>query len=328
MTPADTNPASSNRGDKPSARGVVRRVVGVLVVLALAGYAALGIYVVGPDERGVVRRFGKIVRRNVTPGIGYAFPWPIDRVDTPTTTEVRRVTVGLDPKDAEAIAMGDLAAISRSRESDMLTGDENILKVTMVVQYKIGDAAQYLTGVDDPDELVRTTVLAILVDLLGSLSVDDALTIAKGAMQTQTSLLAQQRLDAYGCGVIIVASDLQAVDPPLAVLDAFKDVASAKKDQERLRDQAVAYRNSILPQARGRAEEIVQEAEGYRLSLVNRARGKADRFLAILEEYTKAPEITRERLLLQTMEEILPKMKTYILDSKPNEPVTRIRLVE
>ena len=299
-----------------------------MLLIAVLAYLASGIYVVQPEERGLVRRFGRIAQSDVQPGIHLAFPWPIDRVDKPRTTEVRRVSVGLSPEDAEAIAMGDIAAISRTLDTDILTGDENILKATMVVQYHIADVADDLTGVDDPDRLVRTTVLAILVDLLGGLSVDDALTVAKGPLQTQVALRAQERLDEYGCGVRVLSTDLAAVDPPLAVIDAFKDVASAKKDCERSRDMAIAFRNSLLPQARGQAAEMTEEAEGYRARRINQTRGRADRFLAQLEAYRQAPEVTRDRLRLQTFDRILPRIKTYILDHKPGEPASRLRLVE
>jgi membrane protease subunit HflK len=198
----------------------------------------------------------------------------------------------------------------------------------MVVQYYIADVADYLTGVDDPDLLVQTTVLAILVDLLGGLSVDDALTVAKGPLQTQVALRAQERLDEYGCGVKVLSTDLAAVDPPLAVIDAFKDVASAKKDRERSRDEAITFRNSLLPQARGMAVEKIQEAQGYYTTRIQGARGRADRFLAQLQAYQQAPEVTRDRLRLQTFDRILPNIKTYILDNKPGEPPSRLRLVE
>jgi membrane protease subunit HflK len=314
-----------------TASGVARatRHVGwILLVLAVIAYFCSGIYVVQPDERGLVRRFGRIVERNVLPGIHFAFPWPIDRVDKPKTTEVRRVTVGLSPEDAEAIAMGDIAAITRTLDTDILTGDENILKATMVVQYHIADVAQYLTGTAEPDALVASAVLAILIDQLGGLTVDDALTIAKGPLQTQVALLAQQRLDEYGAGVKILSTDLAAVDPPLAVIDAFKDVASAKKDSERSRDTAIAFRNQLLPNARGMAAERIAQAEGYHTTRVDQARGRADRFLAQLAEYRLAKEVTRDRLRLQTFDRILPKIKTYILDNRPNEPPSRLRLVE
>ena len=328
MTNAPTSsPAGLPAGPQPIGR-LTRRLGWVALLIGVMAYLCSGIYVVQPEERGLVRRFGKIVERNVQPGIHLAFPWPIDRVDKPKTTEVRRVTVGLSPEDAEAIAMGDIAAISRTLETDILTGDENILKATMVVQYHIADVADYLTGVDDPDRLVRTAVLAILVDLLGGLSVDDALTVAKGPLQTQVALRAQERLDEYGCGIKVVSTDLAAVDPPLAVIDAFKDVASAKKDCERSRDEAITYRNSLLPQARGMAVEKTQEAQGYYTTRIQGARGRADRFLAQLQAYQQAPEVTRDRLRLQTFDRILPNIKTYILDTKPGEPASRLRLVE
>ena len=307
---------------------VVRRILGALSAIGLVAYVASGTYIVQPDERAVVRRFGGIVARNVRPGIHWAFPWPIDQVDKPRTTEVRRVIVGLAPEEADEIRLGNIAAITRALETDVLTGDENILKSTMVVQYQISDAAQFLFGTANPNELVRMTVAAVFADLIGGLTVDDALTVGKTLLQSQTLIRAQQRLDEYGCGVSLLSTDLTDVSPPLAVLDSFNDVASAKKDRERSRDQAVAFRNTILPQARGAAAQRVQQAEAYKLRRVNHATGQADRFVAKYEAYRENPVVTRDRIRLEYFERILPRMRTYILDGNPDEPVTRLRLVE
>ena len=299
-------------------------------VCALAVYLASGFYFVQPDERGVVRRFGKIPhgKRAVEPGLHYAMPWPVCRVDCPKTTEVRRIHVGLRPDQREAIARGEPTALADSPATDVLTGDNNILKISMIVQYQVSDAAAYLTATRQPDALVRNAVEGIVVQTLATLPVDQALTTGKVRLQEQAVRQAQARLEEYGCGVRLVGARLESIEPPAAVADAFKDVVSAKKDGERLVDQATGEANAILPQARGEAVRTVREAEAYGLSRVGRARGESDRFLSLLAEYRKAPRVTRDRLRLQAFERILPRVRVRVLDDKPDDPPTHLRIIE
>ncbi|UCG16472.1 MAG: FtsH protease activity modulator HflK [Phycisphaerales bacterium] len=300
-----------------------------LVLGAVTVYLASGFYFVRPEERAVVRWFGRIPdgRREVEPGLHYAPPWPTCRIDK-LTIEVRRVYVGLLPEQREAITRGDIAAITASPASDMLTGDNNILKVTMVVQYRVSDPAAYLTGSADPDGLVRNTVQAALVQTLAALPVDKALTTAKVRLQNETVRQAQTLLNEYGCGVRLAGARLNVIDPPHAVADAFNEVLSAKKDGERVVDEALAQANTILPRARGQAARITQEAEAYRVSNVNRARGDADRFVSVLAEYVKAPRVTRDRLWLQTFETVLPRVRVYVLDNREGEAPANIKIID
>ncbi|MBN2447989.1 MAG: hypothetical protein JXO22_14755, partial [Phycisphaerae bacterium] len=193
------------------------------VIVLLAAYAASGFYFIQPEELGVVRWFGRAPEwsRRVPPGLHYALPWPFCRVDQPTTSEVRRVYVGLLPERREAIARGEVASLTASPVSDMLTGDVNILKITMVVQYQVIDPAAYLFVAEDPDKLVRDTVQAELIDALAVLPVDAALTVAKSELQRLTRERAQAVLERYGCGVLLTDTTLEAIDPPRAIIAAF-----------------------------------------------------------------------------------------------------------
>lgn len=304
-------------------------LIGAGLLLAVV-YFASGVYFVQPDERGVVRWFGRVPQayRKVPPGLHYALPRPFCRVDRPKTTEVRRVYVGLMPEQREAIARGGLEAMTASRISDTLTGDVNILKVTMVVQYQVFDAARYLFGAVDPDRLVGSTVQGVFIDLLAGLPVDEALTIAKTKLQADTLSQAQELLDRYGCGVRLVGANLESIEPPLAILPAFQDVVSAKKDGERAVERAAAESNRILPRARGEAAKTREEAEAYRQARVSRARGESARFRSVLAEYSKNPEVFERRVLLQTLEAVLPKVRTYVLDYETGDPPTRVRIIE
>jgi membrane protease subunit HflK len=266
----------------------------------------------------------------VGPGLHYAPPWPVCRVDVPKTTVFRRVLVGMPLDLREAIAGGETWAMRASPASDVFTGDVNILKVTMAVQYQVVDPVAYLLAAEDPDELVRVTVQGVLVEKSAELPVDRALTAAKAQLEHDTHQHAQELLDAYGCGVRLVPqlTNLESIEPPRAVIDAFKDVVSAKKDGERTVDDAIAEANRILPQARGDAAQILEEAQAYYQVRVKRAHGEAQSFLSLLAEYWQAPAVTADRLRLQTFEKALAKVRKVIIDNKPGEMPARIRIID
>ena len=276
-----------------------------IVGIALVIWLLTGIYVVGPDEVGVVRTFGKFTRIAQS-GLNYHLPYPIEVVDTPKVMEVKRIEIGF-----RSVGKNQFRTVEN--ESLMLTGDENIVDAELIVQYKIKNAADYLFNFVRPVVTVREASEATLRTVIGRHNIDQALTMGKLQIQEESKELLQSILDKYKTGIQVVAVQLQDVSPPKQVIAAFKDVASAKEDKNRMINQAEGYRNDIIPKARGEAEALIRAAEGYREARIKRAEGDVARFKAILKEYRKAKDITRKRMYLETMEEILPGIQKYIV---------------
>ena len=281
----------------------------------LAGLAFLwllsGIYIVDPDEQGVVRRFGKMVRV-VGPGPHWHLPFPIERVDTPKVTEIRRIELGF-----RTVHPGPPARyVDVPEEALMLTGDENIVHCEVVVQYKIKDAPKYLFNVRGQRELVKDASEAALRQVVGRHKIDEVLTEKKLEIQQEIQDKLQELMDLYDAGISIVLVKFQDVRAPKEVDAAFKDVASAREDRERLVKEAEAYRNDVLPKARGQAEKLIKEAQAYKIERIQRAKGDVARFLAVLREYQKAKKVTRDRLYIETMERVLPRVRKYIVEGK------------
>ncbi|MEW6272838.1 MAG: FtsH protease activity modulator HflK [Thermodesulfobacteriota bacterium] len=290
------------------------------VAIGLALYLASGFFIVAPDQRGIVLRFGEVVRE-VGPGPGYHLPWPIETVLKPEVTRIRKEEFGFRTLDVGPPA--------RFRDVDqealMLTGDENIVKLQFIVQYRVKPepeaATDFLFNVRDPVDTVRSAAEAAMRQVIGSNAIDDALTDDRERIQDEAQAQLQQILDQYDSGLQVETVKLQDVDPPDQVSDAFKDVISAQQDRERMINEARGYANDVVPKARGKAAQIVNEADGYRLAKVQEASGAAERFVALQEEYAKAPDVTRLRLYLETMEEILPRMDKILIDQQAGEKV-------
>ena len=270
----------------------------ILLLVVGAWFVLSAFYVVGPDEEGVVRRFGKWVRTEPS-GLHFKFPYPIEKVDLPKVTQVQEISVGRILKEAK-----------------MLTGDENILLVEVRVQYKIKDAAQYLFNVRNVEETIKDATESALRQTIGSHPIDDPLTEKKAEIMDEIQLSLQKMLDHYKCGIDVWQVQLQDVNPPQEVDFAFKDVQSAKEEKEQLINEALGYQNDIIPKARGGAEKLIREAEAYREERIKRAEGDASKFLSVLVEYRKAKKVTEKRLYLETMEQILPGIEKVILEEK------------
>ncbi|MBC8215282.1 MAG: FtsH protease activity modulator HflK [Candidatus Marinimicrobia bacterium] len=281
-----------------------------IVGIALVLWLLTGVYSVGPDEVGVVRTFGK-VSRVVQSGLRYHFPYPIEMVSTPKVTEVKRIEIGF-----RTLRNGQVRSVEK--ESLMLTGDENIVDAEMIVQYKIKDPTAYLFNFVKHELTVLEASEASLRTVVGRHGIDEALTSGKFMIQEETKELVQEILDKYETGIFIVAVQLQDVSPPKQVLSAFKDVASAKEDKNRMINQAEGYRNDIIPKARGEAQAMIREAEGFSEARMKRAEGDVAKFVKMLKEYKKAKDITKKRLYLETMEEILPGIEKYIVPDGEN----------
>ena len=267
-----------------------------------------GIYIVGPDEVGVVRTFGEFTRVTQS-GLNWKFPAPIETANTPKVTEVKRIEIGF-----RSLKNGQYRTVEK--ESLMLTGDENIVDAEMIVQYKIKDPVSYLFNIVEPELTVRQAAEASLRTVVGRNKIDETLTTGKFAIQEETKLQLQVILNKYESGIHVVAVQLQDVSPPKEVIGAFKDVASAKEDKNRMVNQAEGYRNDVIPKARGEAEAMIRDAEGFRDSRVKRAEGDAAKFTTILKEYNKAKTITEKRLYLETMEKVLPDVEKIIVPDK------------
>tara|TARA_Y200000002_G_scaffold87934_1_gene70228 strand:+ start:3811 stop:4782 length:972 start_codon:yes stop_codon:yes gene_type:complete len=278
-------------------------LIGILVVWLLTG-----IYIVGPDEVGVIRTFGEYTRVTQS-GLNWKFPSPIETANTPKVTEVKRIEFGF-----RSLKNGQYRTVEK--ESLMLTGDENIVDAEMIVQYKIKDPVQYLFNIVEPELTVREAAEASLRTVVGRNKIDETLTTGKFTIQEETKIQLQNILDKYESGIHVVAVQLQDVSPPKEVIGAFKDVASAKEDKNRMINQAEGYRNDVIPKARGEAEAMIRDAEGFKESRVKRAEGDATKFTTILKEYNKAKSITEKRLYLETMEKVLPGIEKIIIPDK------------
>jgi len=273
-----------------------------------------GIYIIAPDEQGVVRQFGKAVR--VTePGPHWHWPMPVEQVDKVKVKKVWRIEVGFRTVSAGPPARYNFIP----KESLMLTGDEQIVDTQITVQYQISDPTKFLFNVrrleDESGALTDASEVA-LRQVVGQRPIDDVLIGEKLQVETDIAETLQKIVDRYDSGVKIVVVKLQTVRPPKEVEKAFSDVVSAKEDKERLVKEAEGYSKDILPKARGEAASLIKGAEAYKEERTKRAQGDADRFLAVLAEYEKARDVTRKRLYLETMEKVLPGIRKFIIDSE------------
>ena len=273
--------------------------IGVLliVIVLLAVWLLSGFYRVQTDEQGVVLRFGERVG-TTTPGLNYHLPYPIETVETPKVTRVNRVEVGF--RSAE--------------EALMLTGDENIVDINFVVFWIIKDAGDYLFNVREPERSVKAASESVMREIVGQTPIAAALAEGRGQIEDKVKAGVQGILDDYRTGIEITNVQLLKVDPPNQVVDAFRDVQRARADQERLRNEAEAYANDIIPRARGEAERLVQEAEAYKQEVVARSEGDAQRFTQVYTAFSAAKDVTTKRIYLETMEEILSNAEKYVID--------------
>jgi membrane protease subunit HflK len=297
-----------------------------LIPLVVVLWLLSGIYIVRPDEQGVVRRFGAAVR--VTePGPHYHLPRPIEEVDKVKVKQVRRIEIGFRTVRPGPPAKYDFI----KAESHMLTGDEQIVDAQAIVQYQIKEPTKFLfnvRGLESPRGALMDAAEVSLRQVVGQRPIDDVLIGEKLQIEIDIRELLQQIIDGYDSGVKVVEVKLQTVQPPGEVASAFSDVVSAKEDKDRLIKEAEGYREDVLPKARGQAEKLIREAEAYQAERTKRAQGDADRFLVVLNEYSKAKDVTRKRLHLETMERILPGIRKFIIDEHVGENVLQFLPLE
>jgi modulator of FtsH protease HflK len=270
------------------------------------------VFIVAPDEEGVVKRFG-IPVRTLEPGPHLKIPL-VESVLQPKVQKLHRIEVGFrtDRQGRQQML---------AQEALMLTGDMNILAVQFIVQYKIKESSNYLFNVAEVNETIGKAAEASMREVVGKGKIDEALTTGKALIQQDTQVLLQSLLDQYQGGIQVAAIQLQDVSPPEAVAAAFKDVTNAKEDREKLINQSQSYRNDILPKAQGEAAQVVNQAKGNAQARLDRAQGEANRFVATLKEYNQAKDIISKRIYIETMEEIMPNIEKIIIDGKAGDRV-------
>jgi membrane protease subunit HflK len=284
----------------------------IILGIVLLWFIFSAAYSVDADEVGVIQRFGKYVR-TTQPGLHFKLPWGIETIKKVKVQRVFKEEFGFrtaKPGIKTEYVRGDF-----SSESLMLTGDLNSALVEWIVQYRIKDPANYLFKVRDVESTIRYVSESIMRQVVGDNSVDEVIILRRKEIAQQVGELMQQLLDEYETGIDIVTVNLQDVNPPVPVQPAFNEVNEARQERERIINEAWEAYNSIIPKAKGQAEQIILEAEGYATNRVNRAQGDADKFIAVWKEYNKAKDVTRRRLYLEMMKDVLPRLdKKFIID--------------
>jgi membrane protease subunit HflK len=292
-------------------RWIVRRGA-IFWAIGIGGLAlvwlATGTYVVSPREQGVVRLFGQFSTQT-GPGLNWRLPSPLTsmiRVDVET---IRTAAVGFRIDDAGLVTR-------RADEALMLTTDNSIVEAQMVVQYRVASARDFVFNVRDPEDVLHTSAEVALRSIVGRTNLVAMLTVGRASVEQDTRAFLEALLETYGTGIIITDVKLQTVDPPDQVKDAFQEVTRALEDETRLENEAKSYQADQIPRAQGQVQVRIRSASAYNQQQVERARGEANRFLSLLQEYRSAPQVTRERLYLETMEQVLSTVDKVLIDSQ------------
>jgi membrane protease subunit HflK len=294
--------------------GSVGKLLPLIIIVVVGLWFATGFYRVQPDEQGVELVFGDWNGNTTTEGLHWNWPGPIGDVFTPKVTRSNRVQVGY-----RAGSEGSRRGASErdvTEESVMLTSDENIVDLQFTVLWKIKNAGEFLFNIRNPEGTVKIAAESVMREVVGQTNFDKVVTVGRQEIESRGSELLQAILDQYGAGILIEAVQLQKSDPPSDVIDAFNDVQRARQDKSRLKNQAEAYANSIVPEARGQAEQMVRDAEAYRERLLKEAEGEAKRFISVYDAYKTAPEVTRRRMYLETMGNVFGSAQKVIVDQK------------
>lgn len=300
------------------------RGLGIVAAVLLVLWLASGFYTVSPGQQGVVLRFGEWANQGnlAGPGLHWHLPWPIETSVTPNVEEIRQIEIGY--RGTSGNRANDIA-----EESLMLTGDQNIIDIDFAVQWRISNAGEFLFNIRDPESTIKIAAESAMREIIGRTDIQPALTDARNEVAARTRDTLQQILNDYQAGIFITEINLQDVQPPQQVVDAFEDVQRARQDLDRLRNQADAYRNQVIPEARGEAQRMIQEAEAYRERLINEAQGEAQRFLNVYEAYLQNPSITTRRMYLETVQNILRDTDKVIMQTDtgavPYLPLDQLR---
>ena len=285
----------------------------LIVIGLLALWLFSGLYRVQPNQQGIELVFGRFTGVPTEPGLHWNYPSPIGSVIKPDVTRENRVEVGYR-------SSGDgsgRSSVTRDvpEESQMITGDENIVDIDFVVFWRIADAGDFLFNLQDPAETVKMAAESAMRDAIGKRPIQVALTEGRQLIESTVQEDLQSLLTEYGAGVSVRQVQLLAVDPPKQVIDAFNEVQRARQDKDRLKNEAETFRNDVVPRARGEAAQMIEEADAFRQEVINRAIGDADRFESVYKAYSAAKEVTQKRIYLETMEEVLGNVNKIIIDS-------------
>ena len=286
-------------------RGVQPGAIAVIAGAVFALWTLSGVYQVGPNEQAVVTTFGAY-SRSEAPGLRYHMPYPIEEVEKVPVTSLQRIDIG----------GGGTADSDVPQESLMLTSDQNIVDLNFSVTWRVADAARYVFATRNPDEAVKAVAESAMREVIGKTQLDSIFTNGRGKVQLETADLMQKTLDDWGAGIRVVEVQIRTVNPPQEVVAAFRDVQSAEQDRDSAVNEADSYRNRVVNEAKGDAARIIQSAQGYREQSVRTATGDAARFTSIYNEYKRAPEATRERLYLETMERVLANSNKVVISGK------------
>ncbi len=293
--------------------------IGVLLLVALAGWLLSGFYKIEEGTQGVELRFGKYTT-TTSSGLHWHMPFPIETVEVVDVLQVRSEEVGYRS------GIGGRAPATVPRESLMLTEDENIVDIRLAVQYRIADPKDYLFNVLDPGETLKQATESALREVIGKSKMDFVLTEGRGEVVARTEVLLQTILDQYRTGLVVSKVNLQDAQPPEEVQAAFADAIKAREDEQRLKNEAEAYSNEVIPKARGAAARQLEEANAYKEQVIAQAQGEASRFSRLLVEYEKAPLVTRDRLYLEAIEAVLAQSNKVVLDAKSSNSLMYLPL--
>jgi membrane protease subunit HflK len=278
-------------------------------------WLATGVYVVPADQQAVVTRFGRVVEPRVMPGLHVSMPWPVDRVDRLRVRQLQRTVIGGDVAD-------NVLGRAEPLRSQFMTGDQNLIHMRTVVQYSVGVPADYLFQTGNIEAMISAAVEAELTRAVARIGVDDILTTGKASLQEEVRASAQKRLNDLRAGVLISTVNVESVAPPAEAADAFRDVASARADSSRIVNESHGYANDVVPRARGEARQMMEAAEGHKQRVINQAIGDTQRFNQVAAEYAKASNVNGRRLYLETLEQVLPRIRKLFVDKNGNFDLT------